>query len=83
MYISVRKNGKKVLYVRLNKVIYGLLSNALLFYWKLKKQLFNFGFIFNEYNSCVANKMVDRSQMTMNFHVDDLQISHRRPQRVT
>jgi hypothetical protein len=69
--------------VRLNKAIYGLLRSALLFYRKLKKQLLDFGFIFNDYDPCVANKMVDGSQMTVTFHVDDLKISHLRPQRVT
>jgi hypothetical protein len=34
------------------------------------------GFIFNKYDPCVANKMVNNSQHTVGFHVDDLKSSH-------
>jgi hypothetical protein len=34
------------------------------------------GFEINPYNSCVANKMVNGTQMTIRWHVDDLMISH-------
>ncbi len=30
----------------------------------------------NPYNLCFVNKMVNRSQMTIQWHVDDLMISH-------
>ena len=34
------------------------------------------GFVVNPYDPCVANKVVDGSQMTVVWHVDDLKISH-------
>ena len=34
------------------------------------------GFVINPYDPCVANKMVNGTQMTIRWHVDDLMISH-------
>ncbi len=34
------------------------------------------GFEINPYNPCVANKMVNGTQMTIRWHVDDSMISH-------
>jgi hypothetical protein len=34
------------------------------------------GFEINPYDPCVVNKMVNGSQMTVRWHVDDLMISH-------
>ncbi len=34
------------------------------------------GFEVNLYDPCVANKMINGSQMTVQWHVDDLMISH-------
>ena len=65
-----------MLYVRLSKVLYGLLQSALLFYRKLRSELEDFGFEVNPYDPCVANKMVNGSQMTVTWHVNDLKISH-------
>ena len=54
------KNGQAVLYVRLQKALYGCLKSALLFYGKLVGDLEAYGFRINPYNLCVANKMVGR-----------------------
>jgi hypothetical protein len=67
----------QVLYVELNKALYGTLQAALLF-WKnltgfLIKEL---GFVLNKYDRCVANKMIKGKQCTIIWHVDDLKISH-------
>ena len=35
------------------------------------------GFEVNPYAPCVANKMVDGSQCTVAWHVDDLKVSHK------
>jgi hypothetical protein len=43
---------------------------------KLRADQKEFGFVFNEYDPCVANKMVNGTQMTVVFHVDDLKVSH-------
>ena len=75
----VYENGKKTIYTLVLKAIYGMLESALLFYKKLKKDLMDFGFIFNPYDPCVANKMVKGSQLTVTFHVDDVKASHKNP----
>jgi hypothetical protein len=40
------------------------------------------GFEINPYDPCVANKMVNRSQMTIRWHVDDLMISHLKQEEI-
>ena len=71
-YVTVGPNGEPILYVRLLKALYGLLRSALLFYKKLRGDLENMGFVVNPYDPCVANKMINGSQMTVTWHVDDL-----------
>jgi hypothetical protein len=34
------------------------------------------GFVINPYDPCVANKIVDEHQLTLQWHVDNLMISH-------
>ena len=48
-----------MLYVKLNKALYGLLQSVLLFYKKLVSKLEDMGFVLNHYNPCVANRMVN------------------------
>ena len=35
------------------------------------------GFEVNPYDPCVVNKMINGSQMTVTWHVDELKISHK------
>ena len=70
-------NGHVNLYVRMTKALYGMLKSALWFYEKLRKDLESDGFVINDYDPCVANKMVNRTQMTLTWHVDDLKVSHK------
>jgi hypothetical protein len=72
----VDKKGKKVLYLRLQKALYGMMKNALLFYQKLVSELKSMGFGVNPYDPCIAIKIVDGHQLTLRWHVDDLMISH-------
>ena len=72
----VIENGQTVIYLELLKALYGMLQSALLFYRKLRKDLEGVGFTVNPYDPCVANKMVEGSQMTVVWHVDDMKISH-------
>ena len=37
----------------------------------------------DSYGSCVTNKMVDGSYMTVMRHVDDLKVSHKESEEVT
>jgi hypothetical protein len=71
--ITVDKKGTKILYVKLQKALYGLMRASLLFYRKLQKEFEEYGLVVNPYNPCVAN-MVIRSgkQLTVVWHVDNL-----------
>jgi hypothetical protein len=71
------ENGKKVLYVELQKALYGTLQASLLFWKELSHFLVNtLGFEFNPYDSCVVNKVIDGKQCTIIWHVDDLMLTH-------
>lgn len=60
----------------MQKALYGKMKSALLFYKKLVGELRDIGFEINPYDPCVANKMINGSQITVRWHVDDLMISH-------
>ncbi len=68
--------GKTVLYLRLQKALYRMMKSTLLFYRKLISELTEMGFEVNPYNLCIVNKMANGSQMMIQWHVDDLMISH-------
>jgi hypothetical protein len=70
----VRERGEMVMYVEL--LLYGTMRAARLFWERLSKQLVDWGFTPNPYDSCVVNKMVDGKQLTVAWHVDDLKILH-------
>ena len=82
-YITTDKKGEPILYVRMNKALYGLLKSSLDFYNKLRGDLEGKGFKINPYDPCVTNKMVNGKQMTVIWHVDDLKVSHVDPKENT
>ena len=82
-YITVDRKGTAILYVKMQKALYGLLRSALLFYNKLVADLEGDGFVLNPYDSCVANKVVNGEQMKVCWHIDDLKVSHCDPAQVT
>ena len=82
-FVTTDKNGEPLLYVCMNKALYGLLKSALDFYNKLKSDLERVGFKINPYDPCVANKMINGKQMTVIWHVDDLKVSHVDPKQNT
>ena len=41
------------------------------------------GFRLNPYDLCIANKFVDKNQMTVCWHIDDLKVSHIDPEEIT
>ena len=75
-YVVV-ENGKKVIYVEVLRAIYGMLESALIWYRKFREDLEEIGFIFNPYDACIANRMINGKQHTIRFHVDDLLSSHK------
>jgi hypothetical protein len=72
------ENGKQVIYVKLQKALYGTLQAALLFWENLTEFLLTteLGFTLNLYDSCVVNKMIDSKQCTIIWQVDNLKLSH-------
>ena len=64
--------------MQLLKALYGTLRAARLIWEKLTAKLKEWGFTMNPYESCVANKIVDGSQITVAWHVDDLKVSHKK-----
>ena len=77
-YVVFEKH-RKVIYVQVLKVIYGMLQAALLWYNKFRQELEKEGFEFNPYDPCVGNRMKNGSQHTIRFHVDDVMSSHINP----
>jgi len=61
-----------MLYLQLKKALDGTLQEALL----LSKTLEDWSFMINLYDHCVANKIVNGTQCTIVWHIDDLKISH-------
>jgi len=70
------ENGKRVLYLRLLKALYGCVRSALLWYELFSSTLKQMGFALNPYDPCVANKMINGKQCTIGWYVDDTKISH-------
>ena len=82
-YVQHDKKGKPLLCVRVQKATCGCLKSALLFCEKLTNDLRKMGFALNPHDPCVANKIVERTQITIAWHVDDLKISHASAKEVT
>jgi hypothetical protein len=82
-YITLDANNQPILYVKLQKALYGCLRSALLFYEKLVGDLKSQGFELNPYDPCVANKVIDGHQFTLAWHVDDIKMSHKDPKEVS
>lgn len=72
----VYEKGIAVIYATLNQYMYGTMEAAKKFWKKLSKALLDDGFVFNPYDDCVMNKIVNGKQLTVCWHVDDLLCSH-------
>jgi len=78
----VIENGQRVLYVQLDKALYGCVQSALLWYELYSSTLQNMGFELNPCDMCVANAIIDGKQCTICWYVDDNKISHVNPKVV-
>jgi hypothetical protein len=67
---------RKVLYMQLNKALYGCMKSAIIWYETFCGTLKDLGFKLNPYDPCVANKLVNGKQLTIAWFVDDTKISH-------
>ena len=65
-YVKIGSD-RKLLYVQPLRALYDCVVSALL--WK------EMGFMINPYDSCIANKIIDRKQCTSACYVDDMKIS--------
>ena len=61
----VIKTGKRVLYMKLVRAIYGCIQSALLWYNLYVSTLKDMGFKINPYYKCKANKMINGNQCTI------------------
>lgn len=82
-YITTDEKGQFVLFVKLQKALYGMLKSALLFCMKLLTDLVGNGFTINPYDPYIMTKMICGKQMRICWHVDDLNMSHWRRAKVT
>ena len=54
-----REKGRKVMYVRLRKALYGCIQSAILWYSTFKYCLTELDFKTNKYNLCVVNTIIE------------------------
>jgi hypothetical protein len=73
--VTYGRNGKKRLYTRMNKALYGHMRSGRLFWENISSKLQSMGFESNPDDLCVMNKMVGDDQFTIVLHVDDLKLS--------
>ena len=73
------ENGKRVLYVQLDRALYGCVQLALLWYELYSSTLEKQGFKLNPYDQCVANatRIIKGKQCTICWYVDDNLITHK------
>lgn len=74
-YIVI-EDGKPVLYAELQRALYGMMQSSLRFWEQVLNDIATLGFKVNPHDWCVANRMVDGSQQTIEWQVDDFLITH-------
>jgi hypothetical protein len=77
-YVSQEKKVNKQLLVQSQNALYRTMVAILLYYRKFIKSLTDIDFIINPYDPCVTNNIIEGKQMTICFHVDDCNLSHRK-----
>jgi hypothetical protein len=75
-YVTKDRKGVEQLLVQCQNALYGTMVASLLYYRKFAKSLTDIDFTINPYGPCVANKIIERNQMTICWHVNDLKASH-------
>ena len=75
-FVHICRDGKKVVFLKLDKALYGTVRAARLFWENLSGTLREYGFETNPYDACVMNMNIEGKQCTIVWHVDDLKISH-------
>ena len=75
-YVTYDKKGNKELLVICLNALYGTMMASILYYQKFTASLESKGFMMNQYDPCVWNKIVNGKQLTIVFHVNDCKLSH-------
>jgi len=75
-FVTLEK-GKKVLYVQLDRALYGCVKSALLWYETYCGTLQELGFVLNPYDPCIANSQIKGHQCTICWYVGENKISHK------
>jgi hypothetical protein len=74
--VTADRKGTPILYVKLQKALYGLMRVSLLFYRKRRKEFEQYGLVIILYDLCVANmETKSGKQLTVVWHVDNLMAS--------
>ena len=68
------EHGKRVLYLKLRTALYGIIQSALLWYETYAICLKVNGFKLCKYDPCIVTKIIDETQCTITWHVDDSKI---------
>ncbi len=75
-YLMVDRKSTPIMYMKLQKALFGLMRASLLFYRKLRKELEAYGFTINPYDPCLANVTTRcGKQLTVVWHVNNLMAS--------
>jgi hypothetical protein len=77
------EKGRPVIYLQLKKALYGCVKSALLWYELFSNTLKDMGFAINPYDPCAANKIIEGTQCSIVWYVDDNKISHVNPKVVS
>ena len=75
-YVIYEKYGVTILYLNMDKLLYGLLKSDIMFYKKLRGEIQSIGSEINLYDPFVSNKNINITQMTITWHVDELKVSN-------
>jgi len=81
-YVTM-EGSVRVLYVQLLRAMYGTLTATISWYTLFAETLMQMDFTLNPYDLCVANKVVNGTQFTICWYVDDVELSHRDHREVT
>ena len=73
---ATKEKIKDLLYVLLDRALYGCVQSALLRYELYSTTLKEIGLELNPYDLCVANANINGKQCTVCWYVDDNKISH-------
>ena len=77
LYVIMYHKYIKQLIVWCKNIIYGTMTEILIYYKKFRNSLGYEGYEFNPYDPCLSKMIIKGSQMTVCFHLDDWNLSHK------